>query len=168
MVMVNVSESGVGSESVYAFPVLMKLSIVSAASAVAITLLCQPAIGAEIVCVISRSSSSGSEISREQSMKTLQLMIDKPQLQSLGYLFNFQEGSQTGQVAHLGSIRKGSLFINSKQYVLKVQRNEILTDTYTINRVTGEYTLRTAGESSGLSVDSSGLCKAVPKAKVIF
>ena len=124
--------------------------------------LCQPAAAVEILCVMSVEGESP-----EKAKATMDLLIKKPQLQILGHLFNVTQGSDSGQVSHMGGIRKGPLFSTSKQYTLKVRSGSVLTETFVIDRVTGRYSSRTAGEI-GQAIESSGFCRVIPAAKVVF
>jgi hypothetical protein len=124
--------------------------------------LCSSVSAAEILCVMSVEGESP-----EKANATMDLLIKKPELQILGHLFNVTQGSDSGQVSHMGSIRKGPLFSTSKQYTLKVRSGSVLTETFVIDRVTGRYSSRTAGKT-GQAIESSGLCRVVPAAKVVF
>jgi hypothetical protein len=124
--------------------------------------LCPSVSAVEILCVISADGESP-----EKEKAAMDLLIKKPQLQVIGYLFNVNQGSDSGQVSHMGSIRKGPLFSTSKQYTLKVRSGSELTDTFVIDRVTGRYSLRTAGDT-GKAIETSGLCRVMPAAKVVF
>jgi len=121
----------------------------------------QAASAKEIMCLISAGKSQA------EDKKALSSIIKDPKLHAIAYLFNFNEAGQTGQVSHLGQIRKGVLFATSKQYVLKVRRGASLTDTFTIDRVTGAYSLSTSASLAG-AVTSSGYCEPMPTVKTVF
>lgn len=129
--------------------------------------LCAPASAAEILCVMSVEGESP-----EKAKATMDLLVQKPQLQMLGHLFNVTQGSDSGQVSHLGTVRKGSLFSTSKQYILKVRSGSVTAETFVIDRVTGRYsstTAATTGPTFGLKpVESGGMCRVIPAAKVVF
>jgi hypothetical protein len=121
----------------------------------------QTASAKEIMCIISDGKNEAKD---RQLLKTI---IKDPKIHAFAYLFNFNEGSQAGQVSHLGEIRKGVLFATSKQYVLKARNGASLTDTFTIDRVTGAYSLSTSASLAG-AVTSGGYCEAMPTVKTVF
>lgn len=129
--------------------------------------LCPPASAAEILCLIAPEGASP-----EKEKAAMDLLIKKPQLQAMAHLFNVTQGSDTGQVSHLGSIRKGPLFSTSKQYILKVRSGSVTTETFMIDRVTGRYsstTAATTGPTFGTKpVEYGGTCRVIPAAKVVF